>query len=301
MPQDPEKHPEHEQLPHYDVKELAVLSELSDDHYANRLKRIQNKEGFVCDMDGVIYHGSKLLPGVKEFISFLQRENKKFLFLTNNSAPTPRELSQKLHRLGLDITEDHFYTSAMATASFLKTQKPNGGTAYVIGEPGLTYALYEAGFTMSEVDPDYVVVGEGNSHNFEKITRAVNLVLKGAKLIGTNPDVNGPTEFGIMPATGAFVAAIELATGKKAFYCGKPSSLIMRYAASILGTKKDETCIIGDRMDTDILAGTYAQIDPVLVLSGVTNKHNLFNEAYRPYIVLNGVGELAKTSASASE
>ncbi|KAJ3282119.1 hypothetical protein HK104_011097, partial [Borealophlyctis nickersoniae] len=141
-------------------------------------------------------------------------------------------------------------------------------------------------------DPDYVVIGEGNSHNFEKITKAVNLVLRGSKLIGTNPDVSGPTEHGLIPATGAFVATVELATGKKAFYCGKPSSLMMRFAASILGTKKEETCIVGDRMDTDILAGTWAQIDPVLVLSGVTNTTNLFNEAYRPYIVLNGVTEI---------
>ncbi|KAJ3035647.1 hypothetical protein HDV00_003587 [Rhizophlyctis rosea] len=261
MPQDIEHYPEMEDLPHYDLKELARLSELTEEQYNERLTFIQNKT-------------------------------------TNNSAPTPRELSQKLHRLGLDITEDHFYTSAMATATFLKSQKPHGGTVYVIGEPGLTYALYEAGFTMSEVDPDYVVIGEGTSHNFEKITRAVNLVLNGAKLIGTNPDVNGPTEHGIMPATGAFVAAVELATGKKAFYCGKPSSLMMRFAAGIIGTKKDETCIIGDRMDTDILAGTYAQIDPILVLSGVTNKTNLFEHAYRPYIVLNGVGEVASDAAS---
>ncbi|KAJ3192278.1 hypothetical protein HDU67_005584, partial [Dinochytrium kinnereticum] len=236
-----------------------------------------------------------------EFVDWLKKENKKFLFLTNNSAPTPKELSEKLKRLGLDIPEKHFFTSAISTAKFLQSQKPNGGTCYVIGEPGLTYALYEAGFTMSSENPDYVVIGEGNSHNFEKITKACNLVSKGAKLISTNPDSNGPSENGIIPATGAFVAAIELATGKKAFTCGKPTSLMMRYAQSILGSNKDETCIIGDRMDTDILAGTFAQIDPVLVMSGVTNTGNLYDDAYRPYLVLNGVGEIIRTVKSGGD
>ncbi|KAJ3129279.1 hypothetical protein HK098_001977 [Nowakowskiella sp. JEL0407] len=277
-------------LPHYDRLKLAKLSELSPEEYAERLAALRKKEGFICDMDGVVYHGGILLPGVVEFIKWLKTNNKKFLFLTNNSAPTPKELSVKLKRLGVDVPESNFYTSAIATARFLKSQNPNGGTCYVIGEAGLTHALYEHGFIMNEHDPQYVVIGEGNSHNFEKITKAVNFVAKGAKLIGTNPDVNGPTETGIMPSTGAFVAAIELATDKKAFYCGKPSALMMRYAQEILGTKKGDTCIIGDRMDTDILAGTYAQIDPILVMSGVTTVGNLFEHAYRPYIVLNNVG-----------
>ncbi|KAI8919637.1 N-acetylglucosamine phosphatase [Entophlyctis helioformis] len=292
--------------PAFAADKLSLLSELSDTEYAARLQAIRDKEGFICDMDGVIYHGSILLPGVKEFIAWLRQHGKRFLFLTNNSAPTPRELSQKLKRLGLDVDEQHFYTSAIATARFLKSQKPNGGTCYVIGDPGLTFALYEEGFTMSDSAPDYVVIGEGKSHNFEKASRSMayshertrtdlqgcQLVAGGAKLIGTNPDVTGPAEHGIEPATGAFVAAIELATGKRAFYCGKPSSLMMRYAQTMLGTHKSDTCIIGDRMDTDILAGTYAQIDPVLVMSGVTNETNLFEHAYRPYIVLNGVGEI---------
>jgi NagD protein len=243
-------------------------------------------------MDGVIYHGNKLIPGVIEFVAWLKEENKHFLFVTNNSAPTPKELSMKMHRLGIDIPEKHFYTSAISTANFLKSQRPEGGTVYVIGEPGLTYALYEAGFVMNDSNPDYVVIGEGNSHNFEKITKACNLVIRGAKLIGTNPDVNGPIEGGIAPATGAFVSAIELATGKKAFYCGKPSSLMMRYAQATLGTHKIDTCIIGDRMDTDILAGIQSQIDPILVMSGVTNRQNIFEQAYRPLLVLNTVGDI---------
>ncbi|KAI8850110.1 HAD-superfamily hydrolase, subfamily IIA [Chytridium lagenaria] len=253
-----------ERTPHFSITELHELSELSEQEYNERLEKIRNKNAFISDMDGGIYHGNILLPGVKEFVAWLKKENKKFLFLTNNSAPTPKELSEKLKRLGLDIPEKHFFTSAMSTAKFLQSQKPNGGTCYVIGEPGLTYALYEAGFTMSSENPDYVVIGEGNSHNFEKITKACNLVSKGAKLISTNPDSNGPSENGIIPATGAFVAAIELATGKKAFTCGKPTSLMMRYAQAMIGSHKAETCIIGDRMDTDILAETYAQIDPGL-------------------------------------
>ncbi|KAI8808930.1 HAD hydrolase family [Cladochytrium replicatum] len=280
-------------LPHFSLSELCALSDLSEDEYSERLKAIQAKQGFICDMDGVIYHGSLLLPGVKRFIDWLTKEKKKFIFLTNNSAPTPKELSRKLNRLGLSIPEEHFYTSALATARFLKSQKPQGGTCYVVGEPGLTYALYEAGFEMNEVDPHFVVIGEGNSHNFEKITKAVNLVNRGSRLIGTNPDANGPTENGIAPATGAFVSAIECATGKKAFYCGKPSALMMRYAQELLGTHKADTCMIGDRMDTDILAGTWAQIDPVLVMSGVTNPTNLTEHAYRPFIILNNVGEIA--------
>ncbi|KAI8850111.1 HAD-superfamily hydrolase, subfamily IIA [Chytridium lagenaria] len=216
--------------------------------YNERLERIKKQ-------------GNVLLPGVRGFVEWLQIENKKYLFLTNNSAPIAKELSEKLKRLGLDIPEKHFFTSAMCTAKFLQSQKPKGGTCYVIGEPALTYALYEAGFTMSSDSPDYVVIGEGSSHNFEKITIACNLVSRGAKLISTNPDANVPSADGIVPATGAFVGTIELATGKKAFTCGKPTSLMMTSAMAMLGSEKNETCIIGNRMDMDILAGIYAQID----------------------------------------
>ncbi|KAI9327233.1 HAD-like domain-containing protein [Zopfochytrium polystomum] len=280
-------------IPSYSTADLARLSELAEDEFLERLQAIRDKKAFICDMDGVVYHGSVLLPGVKEFVSWLKKENKKFLFLTNNSAPTPKELSEKLRRMGLDVSEEHFFTSAMSTANFLKSQRPKGGSCYVIGEPGLTYALYEAGFSMDSEKPDYVVVGEGTSHNFEKITKACNLVLNGAKLISTNPDTNGNSSHGMVPGCGAFVATIELATGKKAFTCGKPTSLMMRFAQQLLGTDKNETCIVGDRMDTDILAGTFAMIDPVLVMSGVTNISNLFDDAYRPFLVLNGIGEVA--------
>ncbi|KAJ3290393.1 HAD-superfamily hydrolase, subfamily IIA, partial [Rhizoclosmatium globosum] len=284
-------------LQSYTTEELAKLGEFSDEEFRSRLELIKNKKGFIIDMDGVIYHGSQLLPGAKEFVDWLIAENKQFLFLTNNSTPTPKELSEKLHRLGLDIPPSNFYTSAIATAKFLHSQKPNGGKCFVLGGAGLTYALYEHGFTMSESHPDYVVVGtEGSTHNFEGLQKALSLITKdNAKLIGTNPDTNGVKENGeYVLGTGAFLAALEVASGKKAFCCGKPSSLMMAYAQNYLGLAKEETCIIGDRMDTDILAGTAAQIDPVLVMSGVTNLQNLYQDAYRPYLILNGVGELTR-------
>ncbi|KAJ3235555.1 hypothetical protein HDU81_000348 [Chytriomyces hyalinus] len=279
----------------FSAAELSEMTEVTDQAYADRLTAIKAKKGFIIDMDGVIYHGSQLLPGAKEFVDWLISENKQFLFLTNNSTPTPKELSEKLHRMGLDIPPSNFYTSAIATAKFLQSQKPAGGKVFALGGPGLTYALYEHGFTMSEIKPDYVVIGtEGTSHNFEGLQKALSLITKdGAKLIGTNPDSNGVKENGEkVLGTGAFLALLEVASGKKAFTCGKPSSLMMSYATTYLGLPKEDTCIVGDRMDTDILAGTNAQIDPVLVMSGVTDMNNLFDDAYRPYLILNGVGEL---------
>ncbi|RKP39153.1 N-acetylglucosamine phosphatase [Dimargaris cristalligena] len=258
-----------------------------------RLAFIRDKKGFICDMDGVIYHGDTLLPGVKEFIEWLKNEEKQFIFLTNNSAPTPRELREKMLRLGVDVAENHFYTSGIATAKFLKSQVPDG-SCYVIGEAGLTHTLYEHGFTMNDKNPDFVVVGEGTSLNYDKMAKAVKLVNQGAKLIATNPDSNGPGPGGIIiPATGAFVSGIELASGHKAFMCGKPSSLMMSYAQQILGTRREDTCIIGDRMDTDILAGIYSEIHPVLVMSGVTKTTEAMEEfAYQPYLVLDGVKDI---------
>lgn len=252
---------------------------------------IRDKKGFICDMDGVIYHGNRLLPGVTDFLSWLKNENKQFMFLTNSSERSPRELQEKLHRLGLDVDESHFYTSALATASFLASQCPNG-SAYVIGETGLTNAMYDAGFSMNDVNPDYVVVGETRNYNIEKIERAVHLVFNGAKLIGTNPDLTGPAEHGIVPATRALIAPIELTTGKQAYFIGKPNPLIMRHALKKLGCKPEETAIVGDRMDTDIIAGVESEIDTVLVLSGVTSRENIDNFPYGPKYILNGVGEI---------
>jgi len=254
---------------------------------------IRKKTGFICDMDGVLYHGDRLLPGAKEFVEWLVTEKKKFLFLTNSSERTPRELQEKLKRLGIEVERSHFYTSALATATFLSTQRP-GGSAFIIGEAGLINALYNAGYTMNNVDPDYVVMGETHSYSYEKIEQAVNLVLKGARLIGTNPDVSGPIDEGIAPATKALIAPIEIATGKKAYYIGKPNPLMMRIALKKLDCINEETIIIGDRMDTDIIAGIESEIDTCLVLSGITNMDMIRNFPYCPHFVLNGVLDLVK-------
>lgn len=257
------------------------------------IDKIRGKKGFICDMDGVIYHGNKLLPGVKEFLQWLTKEQKPFLFLTNSSERTPAELKEKLSRLGVEVDERVFYTSALATASFIASQKPNG-SAYIIGEAGLINAMYNAGYTMNTINPDYVIVGDTHSYSFDKIQSAVNFVLKGAKLIGTNPDTTGPIEDGIMPATKALIAPIEIATGKKAYFIGKPNPLMMRSALRRIGCSVEETVIIGDRMDTDIIAGIESEIETCLVLSGITSREMIKNYPYTPDFVLNGVCDIVK-------
>jgi len=252
-----------------------------------------SKHGFICDMDGVIYHGNQILPGVIEFIDWLQREKKEFLFLTNNSGSTPKELQQKLMRMGVDVSEDHFYTSALATAAFLKEQSP-GCSAYVIGEGGLLNALYDAGITMNDVNPEYVIVGEGKSYSLDTLTKATNLVLNGAKLIGANSDISGPIEHGIAPACRALTAPIEMATGKQAYFCGKPNPLMMRTGLNLLGCHSGEAVMIGDRMDTDIISGMESGMSTVLVLSGVSARETVNTFAYRPTMILDGVGDIAK-------
>lgn len=255
------------------------------------MEQIKNKLGFICDMDGVIYHGNQILDGVTEFVNWMLDNNKKFVFLTNSSERTPHELSMKLERMGLNVTPDHFYTSAMATAEFLCSQNP-GSTAYVIGEAALTKALYDQGIYMNDVNPDYVVVGETRTYSFEKIEKAINLVLKGAKLIGTNPDITGPCEAGIMPATGALIAPIEIATGKKAYFVGKPNPLMLRHGLKRLNCHSQDIAFIGDRMDTDIIAAIESNVDAVLVLSGVTAREDVDNFPYRPKYIAQGVGDL---------
>ena len=255
------------------------------------LENLRDRKGFICDMDGVIYLGNQLLPGVTEFVHWLNKNNKQFLFLTNSSERSPKELRQKLQRMGLDIGEEHFYTSALATAAFLKKQAP-GCTAYVIGAPGLLNALYDVGVTMNDVDPDYVIVGETASYNYEVITKAVRLVLGGARLIATNSDLTGPTEFGIAPACRSLVAPVELATGKKAYFMGKPNPLMMRTGLHLLGVHSEEAAMVGDRMDTDIIAGMESGLATVLVLSGCTSRADVDNYPYRPTYILNGVGEI---------
>ena len=256
-----------------------------------------SKKGFICDMDGVIYHGNRLLPGVTEFIDWLHKEDKKFLFLTNNSGYTPRELQQRLARMGLDVSEDHCYTSALATAEFLKKQKPEC-SVYAIGEAGLFKALYDAGVTMNDVNPDYVVIGEAKSYTLDTLIKATNLVVAGAKLIGANSDISGPIENGIMPACRALVAPIELATGKQAYFCVKPNPLMMRTGLNILGLHSGECVMVGDRMDTDVVSGMESGMSTILVLSGVSTLDTVNTFAYRPTMILDGVGDIVKTANS---
>lgn len=255
------------------------------------IKELEEKKGFICDMDGVIYHGNVLIPGVKEFVAWLKENGKEFLFLTNSSERSGAELHMKLLRMGLDVGEEHFYTSAQATAKFVARQAP-GCSAYVIGAPGLVKALYDAGVTMNDVDPDYVIVGETTNYNYESILTAVKLVRAGARLIGTNSDMTGPAEEGIVPATRALIAPIELATEKKAYFVGKPNPLMMRSALKRLGCHSAEAAMIGDRMDTDIIAGIETGLDTVLVLTGCSTRETVNEYPYRPTYILDSVGDI---------
>ena len=255
------------------------------------MQKILEKKGFICDMDGVIYHGNKILDGVAEFVNWMLENDKKFVFLTNSPERTPHELSMKLARMGLTVSPDHFYTSAQATAAFLAAQSP-GCTAYVIGEAALSKALYDKGIYMNDVNPDYVVLGETRTYGFEKLEKAIALVLRGAKLIGANPDTVGVTETGVMPATGSLIAPIEIATGKKAYFVGKPNPLMLRHGLNKLGCHSADVALVGDRMDTDIIAGIESEFDTVLVLSGVSARETVNDFPYRPSYILENVGEI---------
>ena len=252
------------------------------------------KTGYLIDMDGVIYRGAHLIPGAREFIKRLLEEQVPFLFLTNNSQRTRRDVATRLNRMDVPVEEKHIYTCAMATARFLAAQKPNG-TAYVIGEGGLLNALHTNGYSIVEQDPDYVVVGEGRTLSFEVIEKAVRLVAKGAKLIATNPDPNCPTAEGIRPGCGAIVAMIETATGRKAFSLGKPSPVMMRAARKELDLDTSSTIMVGDTMETDILGGVQMGYRTVLVLSGGTRREDLVNYAYQPDLVVDSVADLCHT------
>ncbi|WP_407936154.1 HAD-IIA family hydrolase [Gemmata algarum] len=250
------------------------------------------KFGFLIDMDGVLYRGTDLIPGADRFVRELRERDIPFRFLTNNSQRTRRDVVARLVRLGLDVEEEHVFTSAMATARFLAQQKP-GGTAYVIGEGGLLTALHQHGYAVVDHDPDYVVVGEGRTFNLELVESAVRMILGGAKLIATNMDPNCPTQNGTRPGCGAFVALLETATGVKAFSVGKPSPVMMRAARKELGLTTDQTTMIGDTMETDILGGVQLGFHTVLVLSGGTKAEDLPRYAYRPETVVPSLAELA--------
>lgn len=248
--------------------------------------------GFLIDMDGVVYRGTELIPGADRFVRHLLEQQLPFLFLTNNSQRTRRDVVTKLHRLGIDVDESHIFTCAMATARFLAWQKP-GGTAYVIGEGGLLQALHHNGYSIVDHDPDYVVVGEGRTVTYEMVETAIRMVMKGARLIATNLDPNCPTQAGPRPGCGAVVAMLETATGRRAFSVGKPSPVMMRMARSVLGTESSWTTMIGDTMDTDILGGVQLGYRTILVLSGATGRADLDAFAYKPDIVVDSIADLS--------
>src|SRR5688572_9746122 len=244
-------------------------------------------------MDGVLYRGPELIPGADRFVRELRDRHIPFRFLTNNSQRTRRDVVARLTRMGLDVEEEHVFTSAMATARFLAEQKP-GGTAFVIGEGGLLTALHQNGYAVVDHDPDYVVVGEGRTFNLELVEAAVRMILNGAKLIATNLDPNCPTQNGLRPGCGAMVAMLETATGARAFSVGKPSPVMMRAARKELGLSTDQTTMIGDTMETDILGGVQLGFHTVLVLSGGTRRDDLDRYAYRPEIVVDSLSDFAQ-------
>ncbi|QQE10073.1 HAD family hydrolase [Planctomycetota bacterium] len=247
--------------------------------------------GYLIDMDGVIYRGSELIHGADAFIHSLLQNNIPFLFLTNNSQRSRRDIVMKLRFMGINISEDHVFTCAMATARFLANQKPQG-TAYVIGDSGLTTALHRNGFSIVDKNPDYVVVGETRTFSFEMLEAATNMILQGSRLIATNLDPNCPTSSGTRPGCGAIVALLEKATGTQAFSLGKPSPIMMRAARKELNLSADQTFMIGDTMSTDIIGGVQLGYQTVLVLSGGTQQTDLPNYAYQPDIILNSIADL---------
>ncbi|MGQ9455961.1 MAG: HAD-IIA family hydrolase [Armatimonadota bacterium] len=248
-------------------------------------------KSYLLDMDGVLVRGGQPIPGAQEFIGRLQNSKAKFLVLTNNPMYTPRDLHHRLAAIGLNIPLNCLYTSAMATAQFLHSQQP-GGSAYVIGETGLTTALYEVGYVLTDRNPDYVVLGETKDYSYERISRAVRLVVSGARFIATNPDPSGPSELGIDPACGALAALIEKATGIAPYFVGKPNPLMMRSALRFLGAHSEETVMVGDRMDTDIVAGIESGLETVLVLTGVTQEADVARWPYRPTRIVRSVADL---------
>jgi NagD protein len=243
------------------------------------------------DMDGVLVHEEQPIPGAGEFLARLRELGIPFLVLTNNSIYTRRDLSARLAASGLDVPEESIWTSALATARFLEEQRP-GGSAFVIGEAGLTTALHEAGYTLTERDPDYVVLGETRTYSFERLTRGIRLIARGARFIATNPDATGPSTEGPLPATGSVAALVSRATGVQPYFVGKPNPLMMRSALNAIEAHSEETAMIGDRMDTDIIAGLEAGLETVLVLTGVTTREDVERHPFRASRVVESVAEL---------
>lgn len=242
-------------------------------------------------MDGVLVRGRELIPGADKFIQKLQKLKKEYLVLTNNPLYTTRDLAHRLQTSGLDIPPERIFTSAQATAQFLYSQRPNG-KAFVIGESGLTDAIYAIDYVITDIDPDYVVLGETNAYNYEVITKAVRLIEEGARFIATNPDVSGPSEQGTVPACGAMAALIEKATGKAPFFVGKPNPWMMRSALNYLDVHSEDTAMVGDRMDTDIVSGVESGMRTILVLTGVTRQSDVDNFPYQPTWIVDSVADI---------
>ncbi|MFI6145853.1 HAD-IIA family hydrolase [Streptomyces sp. NPDC051109] len=248
-------------------------------------------ESWLTDMDGVLIHEGTPIPGADAFIKRLRDSGKPFLVLTNNSIYTPRDLQARLARMGLHVPVENIWTSALATAKFLDDQRP-GGTAYVIGEAGLTTALHDIGYILTDHEPDYVVLGETRTYSFEAMTKAVRLINAGARFICTNPDETGPSTEGPLPATGAVAALITKATGKQPYFAGKPNPLMMRTGLNAIGAHSESSAMIGDRMDTDVLAGLEAGMQTFLVLTGLTSAADTEKFPYRPTKTVDSIADL---------
>jgi NagD protein len=252
---------------------------------------MEDIKNYLTDMDGVILRGRTLIPGAAEFVQRLRTKGIPFLILTNNSQYTQRDLQVRLSYMGLEVPSEAIFTSALATAQFLHSQRP-GGRAYVIGESGLTTALHDIGYVLTDQEPEYVVLGETTAYSFERITRAIRFVTDGARFIATNPDVMGPGEGGIVPATGAVAALISAATGVKPYFVGKPNPLMMRTALRTINAHSENSVMIGDRMDTDIVAGLESGLRTILVLTGVTTREQVERFPYQPTWVKESVAEI---------
>ena len=248
-------------------------------------------KNFLLDMDGVLVRGNELIPGADKFIEKLIMLGIEFLVFTNNPLYTPRDLAHRFQMIGLNIPSERIFTSSMATAKFLQKQHPNG-KAFVIGESGLTSAIHDAGYVITDMNPDYVVLGETLGYNLEQLTKAIRLISQGALFIATNPDPTGAEPGGIVPACGALAALIEKATGKAPFFVGKPNPLMMRYALNFLGVHSTNTVMVGDRMDTDIVAGILSGLETILVLSGISQREDINKFPYRPTYIVNSVNEI---------
>ncbi|HET9922074.1 MAG TPA: HAD-IIA family hydrolase [Ktedonobacteraceae bacterium] len=252
---------------------------------------MEGVKNYLIDMDGVLLKGNTLIPGAADFVQRLREQSIPFLIFTNNSEYTPRDLQTRLHYMGLDVPPEAIFTSALATAQFLHSQRP-GGKAYAIGESGLTTALHDIGYVLTDQEPEYVVLGETMTYSFERITRAIRFINAGARFIATNPDVMGPGEGGIVPATGAVASLISAATGVTAYFVGKPNPLMMRTALRAINAHSEDSAIIGDRMDTDMVAGLESGLRTILVLTGVTTRDMVDRFPYRPTWILNSIADV---------